>query len=109
MRFKINFQPEGRSIEVDAGTNLLDAAKHAAVHINAPCGGEGICGKCRVIVKQGEFETEKSGHLTQDEIDKGYLLACRTKIKSSMTVEVPIESRIRAGQKIATGVMGKDF
>ncbi len=109
MRFKINFQPEGKSIEVDAGTNLLDAAKHAGVHINAPCGGEGICGKCRVIVKQGEFETEKSGHLTQDEIDKGYLLACRTKIKSSMTVDVPIESRIRAGQKIATGVMGKDF
>lgn len=109
MRFKINFQPEGKTIEVDAGTNLLDAAKHAAVHINAPCGGEGICGKCRVIVKQGEFEAEKTGHLTQDEIDKGYLLACRTKIKSSMTVEVPIESRIRAGQKIATGVMGKDF
>jgi uncharacterized 2Fe-2S/4Fe-4S cluster protein (DUF4445 family) len=109
MRLKINFQPEGKSIEVDAGTNLLDAAKHAGVHINSPCGGEGICGKCRVIVKQGEFETEKTGHFTQDEIDKGYLLACRTKIKSSMTVEVPIESRIRAGQKIATGVMGKDF
>ncbi len=109
MRFKINFQPEGKTIEVDAGTNLLDAAKHASVHINAPCGGEGICGKCRVIVRQGEFETEKTGHLTQDEIDKGYLLACRTRIKSSMTVEVPIESRIRAGQKIATGVMGKDF
>ncbi|MBI5180897.1 MAG: DUF4445 domain-containing protein [Nitrospirae bacterium] len=109
MRFKINFQPEGKSIEIDAGTNLLDAAKHAGVHINSPCGGEGICGKCRVIVKQGEFETEKAGHLTQDEIDKGYLLACRTRIKSSMTVDVPIESRIRAGQKIAIGVMGKDF
>ncbi|MEK6682523.1 MAG: ASKHA domain-containing protein [Nitrospirota bacterium] len=109
MHFKIRFQPEGKSIEIDTGTNLLDAAKHAGVHINSPCGGEGICGKCRVIVKDGEFESEKTGHLTQDEIDKGYLLACRTRIKGEMTVDVPIESRIRAGQKIATGVRGKDF
>lgn len=109
MRYKITFQPDGKSIEVKSGTTLLEASKQAGVHINSACGGEGICGKCRVIVKEGRYETEKTGHLTQDEIDRGYLLACMTTIKGSMTVEVPIESRIRKGQKIATGTRRKDF
>jgi len=47
---------------VPDGENLIRAAMEAGVHINASCGGEGVCGKCRVIVEDGTVEdgiTEK--------------------------------------------------
>ncbi|MBL7207514.1 MAG: 2Fe-2S iron-sulfur cluster binding domain-containing protein, partial [Desulfobacterales bacterium] len=43
------FLPHNKSIIVRDGENLIRAAMEAGVHINASCGGEGVCGKCRVI------------------------------------------------------------
>lgn len=63
--------PEGRKLEAENGTNLMDVLKSAGISPDAPCGGNGRCGKCIVTV-DGE-ET----------------LACRTVINRDMTVEVP--------------------
>ena len=48
--------PHNRKIEVETGTNLIRVAMDAGIHINASCGGEGVCGKCRVILEDGELE-----------------------------------------------------
>ena len=50
----ITFRPSCKMIDVPAGTGLVDAAREAGVSIEAPCGGEGICGKCQVRVVAGE-------------------------------------------------------
>ena len=52
----VTFQPYGLTIEVPEGENLLRAALEAGVHINASCGGEGVCGKCRILLESGTLE-----------------------------------------------------
>jgi uncharacterized 2Fe-2S/4Fe-4S cluster protein (DUF4445 family) len=62
------------------------------VHINASCGGEGVCAKCRVQVEQGEVSEGLSERLSPDDIEAGYRLACQAKIKGDATIRVPVES-----------------
>jgi uncharacterized 2Fe-2S/4Fe-4S cluster protein (DUF4445 family) len=95
--YRVNFLPEGREAEVDEGATLLDAARAAGVHVGAICGGEGLCGKCRVVVRDGDgaVDAAASEHLSADETAGGYVLACKAKVSGDVTVEVPPESRLR--------------
>ncbi len=79
---------------VDGSTTLLEAARQANVYTGGICAGEGICGKCRIIVRQGEVEGESTDFLTRDEIRHGYVLACKVVPKSDVLIEVPPESRL---------------
>ncbi|MBC2711682.1 MAG: DUF4445 domain-containing protein [Desulfosarcina sp.] len=93
----IKFLPHNREITVQGGENLIRAAMEAGVHINASCGGEGVCGKCRVIVEAGEVEGGVSEQLSPADREKGYRLACRSTITHDVVVRVPVESAIDAG------------
>jgi uncharacterized 2Fe-2S/4Fe-4S cluster protein (DUF4445 family) len=92
--FRIRFLPEGRETTVDEGKTLLEAAREANIYVGAICGGEGTCGKCRLIVREGEVEGEAVEFFTRDEIRHGYVLACQTRPLSDLVVEVPPESRL---------------
>jgi len=93
-RYTVRFEPDGVSIDVyREAENLLRVAMVAGVHINASCGGAGTCGKCKVRILEGEYRSQHSSKLTQDEWDKGYRLACQTEIVGDLVVEVPVESR----------------
>lgn len=92
--FKITFLPEHRSVYIDRGTDLLTAALKTGIHIYNSCGGEGVCGRCKVIVKKGDYITEDSGRITEREREEGYVLACRTTPESDMEVLVPEESML---------------
>lgn len=94
MTHKIVFKPHNREIEVADGESLIRAAMEAGVHINASCGGEGICGKCRVIIEEGDIEGGISEYLSEEDQEKGYRLACRSLVKSDLVVRVPIESEM---------------
>jgi len=94
---KIQFVPEGLHIDVADGENLLRAAIAAGVHINASCGGEGVCGTCRVVVRQGNVSSEPSQFISQQEWDSGYRLACQSEVRSDLVVEIPAESRLDRG------------
>ena len=83
-KFKIKFRPENKTAEVERGEDLLHAAIQAGVFINSSCGGDGVCGRCKVIVKKGEFRTEPTGRITSDERKKGYVLACLTTPQSDL-------------------------
>jgi uncharacterized 2Fe-2S/4Fe-4S cluster protein (DUF4445 family) len=91
---RVLFLPDNRYIAVSKGENLLKAAMDADVHINASCGGAGSCGKCRVVVEEGEVERAPNPKLTEEEIAKGYALACQTRVLSDVKVRIPLESRI---------------
>jgi len=96
----VTFEPEGRRVRVPPETRIFQAASEAGIGIRTECGGEGICGKCRVIVKNksavNEVTDAETTHLSPKEIDSGYRLACRTILKQNVTVMVPEESRIGA-------------
>jgi uncharacterized 2Fe-2S/4Fe-4S cluster protein (DUF4445 family) len=89
---KVTFQPYDLTIEVEEGENLLRAALRAGVHINASCGGEGVCGKCRVILEGGQVECPDSTLLTKDELSLGYRQACQCRVVSDIVVRIPPES-----------------
>jgi uncharacterized 2Fe-2S/4Fe-4S cluster protein (DUF4445 family) len=89
---KVTFKPYDLTIDVPEGENLLRAALQAGVHINASCGGEGVCGKCRVLLESGNLESTRSGLLSDDEWDLGYRQACQSVVKSDLVVTIPPES-----------------
>ena len=73
--FKVTFAFEnGSEVEAfaNAGDNLLEVARGANVAIDAPCSGNGACGKCRVQLKSGELEHKKTLHLTDEEYEAMY-------------------------------------
>lgn len=92
----ITFLPHNREIQVNDGEKLIRAAMDAGVHINASCGGEGVCGKCRVIIEDGTVEGGLSEQVSAEDRDKGVRLACRSTITGDVTVRVPVESTIDA-------------
>ncbi len=94
---KVLFLPHNKEIRVKDGESLIRAAMEAGVHINASCGGEGVCGKCRVIIEKGKVDGGISEKLNEDDISKGYRQACLSTIISDIVVRVPIESEIDAG------------
>ena len=93
MKYTVTFEPDNVAIRVDKGTNLLEAALAAGVHINATCGGQGVCGKCRVMIEAGEVDSEKTEKISQEEYEQGWRQACKTFVLSDCTVQVPLESR----------------
>ncbi len=102
---KIVFQIEGANpveIECNAGDNLLELARRANVAIDAPCSGNGSCGKCRVKLLSGELDTIPSRHITDEEFEAGWRLSCNCKVKSDCTVFVPdIASAYQSRMKTA--------
>ncbi len=95
---KVTFHPDDESVEVERGVTLQTAAKAAGVELASICGGDGICGRCRVIVKNGNIEAAPTTLLSRDEVQKGYVLACQTKVLGDVVVEVPSETRAEEGQ-----------
>ena len=102
---KVTFQIEGASpisIECNAGDNLLELARRANVAIDAPCSGNGSCGKCRVKLVEGQLETFKSRHITDEEYEAGWRLSCNCKVLTDCTVFVPdIASAYQSRMKTA--------
>jgi uncharacterized 2Fe-2S/4Fe-4S cluster protein (DUF4445 family) len=94
--YKIQFLPHNKSIVVPEGQSIIRAALEAGVHINASCGGEGVCGKCRVLIEKGNVSGGISEKLSQEDIDKGYRLACQATVKEDLVIRVPVESTIDA-------------
>jgi len=101
--FKVLFQPDAKTVEVEGGTRLLEAAEAAGVFVNSICGGQGLCGECRLRVIHGEAKADKHaiGFFTSDEVKQGFVLACQTPVTSDLEVEVPARSRLEM-EKIIT-------
>ena len=103
--FKVTFAFEnGSTVEAfaNAGDNLLEVARGANVAIDAPCSGNGACGKCRVQLKSGELDSKKTLHISDEEYGAGWRLACMSKISADVEVLVPdIASAYKSRMKVA--------
>jgi len=104
-RFEIVFLPEKRRTTVERGTTVLEAADIAGIHIYNLCGGQGVCGKCKVRVRKGTVEglSKYLSMLSKEELQEGYVLACQTPVEAELEVEVPPESRLEGEQILTEG------
>ncbi len=102
---KVVFEIEGGSpieLECNAGDNLLELARRGNIAIDAPCSGNGSCGKCRVKLLAGELESIPSRHISDEEYKDGWRLSCNCKVLTDCTVFVPdIASAYQSRMKTA--------
>ena len=82
----ISLPEQNREITVSLGSNLLDMLKQNGVYPDAPCGGNGKCGKCKVSVDGRE------------------VLSCQTTVDRDMTVVLP---RLDGLQILQEGIASK--
>ncbi len=91
----IDFQPVGRRIEVEPGTNLLEAARQAGIQLTSVCGGIGACDTCRVRLAEGRLSQpslEEEAALSPEELADGYRLACQSIPRGDVKIHIPPES-----------------
>ncbi|NOX25515.1 MAG: DUF4445 domain-containing protein [Deltaproteobacteria bacterium] len=93
MEYTVHFLPDNIKVAAAKGENLLDVAARAGVYIHAFCGGEGVCGKCKVKILAGTAPTEKGHKITAGERAQGYQLACSSTITGDLEVQVPVKTR----------------
>lgn len=75
-----------------SGTVLLEVIRKCNLMIDAPCSGNATCGKCKVKLIDGSLQSDMSRHITNDEYDNGYRLACNSKIIGNVTIQIPNEA-----------------
>ena len=103
------FTPSGKKGRFKAGTPLLECARQLAVDIDSVCGGRGICGRCQVVIAEGQFAkhgiASAAGHvepLTGPErrfdartgLAPGRRLSCHARLSGDLVVDVPAESQL---------------
>lgn len=91
---KVVFQPFNVEVETPAGSTVLEAALDAGVHINASCGGEGVCGKCRVTIEQGAVQGGLTEKINAHDAAQGVRQACLAELSEDVVVRVPVESSL---------------
>ena len=103
------FTPSGKRGRFAVGTPLLTAARQLGVDIDSVCGGRAICGRCQVLVAEGEFakhgvrssaaslspvsETELR-YGTRKVLAEGRRLSCQAKVEADVVVDVPSNSQV---------------
>jgi len=105
---KIIFLPDKKNIKVNEGTTILEALESIGIDINTPCGGKGICGKCKILINKGitaatPIEEEV---LSEEEIKKGFRLACQTKLFKDTIIEIPSEIRLNFKRIFSSNLKG---
>ena len=92
------------------GETLLETARAANVAIDAPCSGNGSCGKCRVKLLEGTVDGLQTSHISDEDYAAGWRLSCASKVAADVTVMVPdIASAYRSRMKTADLSTGEEI
>ncbi len=99
LTFPVDFEPVGLRIEVEENKSILDAARTILISetntLNAPCGGKGLCGRCKIRIISGSVSLPsraETGTLSPDELHTGFRLACQAEILGPVRIQIPAES-----------------
>lgn len=93
-KITVTFQPQNRTVSVLEGTKIIEAAAVTGIIINTPCGGTGVCGKCRVKIISPQLKLTKADEkiFSGIELKQGWRLACQNMVFENTVIEVPKES-----------------
>ncbi len=91
---KVHFLPMDISVEVPTGALITDAIHQAKIEILQPCGGQGRCGRCAVIIEGEGARRRSTIRISAEDVAAGYALACQTVIEGGLTVTIPEQEKI---------------
>ena len=101
----LNILIQGQSCESRQGESILDALVRAGVALSAPCGGRGICGKCRLTLSEGSVRLAENGA----EVKTGdSFCACRAQALSDVIVSLPDDAADFSASPLADMQTGKE-
>jgi uncharacterized 2Fe-2S/4Fe-4S cluster protein (DUF4445 family) len=105
-RFKISFQPYGKTFQVKEGKDILSVAIENKIDIPSICNGDKLCGKCVIKITEGKDEPSpvEKKYFSDIQIDEGFRLACRTKVKDNISVWVLNENEMETTQVLTAGL-----
>jgi uncharacterized 2Fe-2S/4Fe-4S cluster protein (DUF4445 family) len=90
---KVIIQPPGLTLEAPTGALVAEAIQQAGLEVAQPCGGQGRCGRCAVLV-EGGARRRSSLRLSPEDLQAGYALACQTVIEGDLTITIPEQEKI---------------
>ncbi|MFA4984401.1 MAG: ASKHA domain-containing protein [Candidatus Omnitrophota bacterium] len=93
-KFRVTFYPDNKTVEVNKDATILSAAVSSGIYVNSTCGGNGVCGRCKVILKKGKVLTQPTGIISLEEKKKNIYLACLSVVQSDLEIDIPAESRL---------------
>ena len=96
-KFKVTFYPDKKSVEVPRDTTILSAAISAGVSIKSVCGGDGVCGRCKVRLLNGKVLSQPTGSISAEEKRRQIYLACLTTIHGNSEIDILPESHYHEG------------
>lgn len=85
--FRCEDEPDAL-VSAAAGENLLKVARQAGIAVNAPCSGNGSCGKCLVQLVEGHLDSPKSFYISDTDYAEGWRLACLSRVAGDATVRL---------------------
>lgn len=87
-KINIHLQPIGKSLKVNKGTPLVDVLHEFGIEF--PCGGKGICGRCKIKLLEGklELDTVQQQKLQKLGLGNDWRLACFCNTETDITIEV---------------------
>ena len=85
--FRCEDEPDAL-VSAAAGENLLKVARRAGIAVNAPCSGNGSCGKCLVQLVEGHLDSPKSFYISDMDYAEGWRLACLSRVAGDATVRL---------------------
>ena len=104
------FTPSGRRGRFPIGSSLLQAGRSLGVDIDSVCGGRGICGRCQVLVSEGEFAkhglvssaqnlspvsaVEQEYGASNAPLAEGRRLSCCAQVQGDVVIDVPSSSQV---------------
>ena len=82
-----------KTIEVQAGANLLNTLSNEGIYLPSACGGGGTCAmcKCQILSGAGDILSTEATHFTRQEIKDKWRLSCQVKAKNDLEVLIPDE------------------
>lgn len=88
---KVTFVPSNKTVNVQEGSSILEAAIAAEVQVESTCGGKGTCGKCKVQIPIRQLTAvskQEAGFLSESELEQGFVLACQVRLQEDTVVRV---------------------
>ncbi len=90
MKIKVISENTQKTLVVEEENTLLDILRQRGYNVPALCGGNGTCGKCKIKIENQILDVKKAEqkHLSEEQINNGYRLACLHKPKEDMIIRV---------------------
>jgi len=93
-KHKITLLPSQETLDVPTGTLITEAIQEAGLEIAQPCGGQGRCGRCAVILEGDGARRRSTIRLSEQDLDTGYALACQTVIEGEVSITIPEQEAV---------------